>query len=106
MDLQEGRDRRLQIGHDLAADGNQVPLARQHVHVLPRWPGRARAERTRFLGPASHEAHSDATKACDTPSCSRSRCMTSVACAELAKCPTCTRYHVSPSRSTRTTEAS
>jgi len=47
MDLQERRHRRLQVGQDLAADRDQVPLARQRRQVAARGPGGAGAQRAR-----------------------------------------------------------
>jgi len=107
MYLQERRHRRLQVGQDLAADGDQVSLARERREVAARGPGGPGAQRARFGRLCARCAlHSEATKACSIPSCSRRRCIISVACSEVVKRPTCTRYQVSPSRTTRTRLAS
>ena len=76
MDLEEGRDGRLEVGEDLAADGDQVALAGEVPEVGARRRRRPGAERRPSGGP---EVHSDATKACSTPSCSRSLCIAAVA---------------------------
>src|SRR5205823_700942 len=64
MDLEEGRDGRLEVGEDLAADGDQVALAGELPEVGARRRRRPGAERRPSGGP---EVHSDATKACSTP---------------------------------------
>src|SRR5262249_61463497 len=100
VDLEEGRHRRLEVGEYLAEDRDDVARARQRRDVAAGGRDRPGAERALAL------LHSDATKACVTPSRSRRRCITSVACSALAKRPTCTRYQVSRSRRTRTSVAS
>src|SRR5207244_12948290 len=79
VDLEEGRDRRLEIREDLAAHGDEVALAREGAEVGARRRGHAGAECRPSDQPARRDAHSEATKACSTPSCSRSRCIAAVA---------------------------
>ena len=79
MDLQERRDGRLEVGENLTADRDQVPVSGQLAKVrAARGDGRG-AQRRRPPFRPRRGPHSDATKACSTPSCSRSRCIAAVA---------------------------
>ena len=73
MDLQERRDRRLQVGEDLPADRNEVTLLGEGVEILPGRPGVAHTRPARGRPAAGRHRHSAATVDRATPS--RGRCV-------------------------------